>query len=83
MRHFRLFYILCSKCFSKEQYPWWGSREIDADVEILLKQGLKIGYLPKSTTNGKNQIFKRRKKIFIEVNRLANEGDTLLGRVRQ
>ena len=52
MRHFCLFHIFFSQCFSKEQYPWSGSDEIDEDVDILLKQGLKIGYLPMTTSNG-------------------------------
>ena len=40
------------ECYAREQYPWSGSDEIDEDVDLLLKQGLKIGYLPKTSING-------------------------------
>ena len=44
-----LFLIICQ---ARDQYPWSGSDELDEDVELLLKQGLKIGYQPKSGLNG-------------------------------
>ena len=59
---FLLFFIFFGECFSKEQYPWYGSDEIDADVDLLLKQRLKIGYLPKSTENGESFCFDHKDK---------------------
>ena len=38
---------------AREQYPWNGSYDIDEDVELLLKQGIKLGFLPKTPQNGK------------------------------
>ena len=49
-----LFLIICQ---ARDQYPWSGSDELDEDVELLLKQGLKIGYQPKSGLNGEFLIF--------------------------
>ena len=40
---------------AREQYPWDGSGELAQDVDLLLKQGLKIGYLPKTSQNGNTQ----------------------------
>ena len=49
-----VFFIICQ---ARDQYPWSGSDELDEDVELLLKQGLKIGYQPKSRLNGEFLIF--------------------------
>ena len=36
-----------------EQYEWLDSPEgLDPEIGVLLKQGLKIGYLPESYVNG-------------------------------
>ena len=43
-----LYYIsllFLQKALAREQYPWYGSPDLDTDVDLLLKQGLKIGYL--------------------------------------
>ena len=47
-------FIFLKNSFAREQYPWYGTFELADDVELLLKQGLKIRYLPISTKNGFN-----------------------------
>ena len=38
---------------SRDQYRWLDSPEgLDPEIGLLLKQGLKIGYLPESYVNG-------------------------------
>ena len=37
--------LFLQNSLAREQYPWYGSPELDEDVDLLLKQGLKIGYL--------------------------------------
>ena len=37
--------LFLQKALAREQYPWYGSQDLDTDVDLLLKQGLKIGYL--------------------------------------
>ena len=37
--------LFLQNALAREQYPWYGSPELDQDVDLLLKQGLKIGYL--------------------------------------
>ena len=58
MNFYSILLLFLQNSLAREQYPWYGSQspggadELDEDVELLLKQGLKIGYLPKSTQNG-------------------------------
>lgn len=56
MSYFLAFCILLIRCHAREQYPWSGSDELDEDVDRLLKQGLKIGYQPKTATNGEGLV---------------------------
>ena len=44
--------LFLKNSLAREQYPWYGSADLTDNVDLLLKQGLKIGYLPKSTRNG-------------------------------
>lgn len=74
-----VFLLLFFGCNAREQYPWSGTDEIDEDVDLLLKQGLKIGYLPKTSINGENSVYCAIILGHLEINRLANEGDKLLG----
>ena len=45
--------LFLQNSLAREQYPWNGSYDIDEDVELLLKQGIKLGFLPKTPQNGK------------------------------
>ena len=64
MFYFWVFCILLIRCDAREQYSWSGSDELDEDVELLLKQGLKIGYQPKSNLNSKSFAFLKSYKVF-------------------
>ena len=44
--------LLFLQSTAAREYPWTGSDDLADDVDLLLKQGLKIGYLPKSSQNG-------------------------------
>ena len=58
--HLGNFWASCSR----DQYRWLDSPSgLDPEIGILLKQGLKIGYLPESYVNGNF-----RKKKLTEIN---------------
>ena len=52
INYYSILAIFVRSVLAREQYPWHGSFELTKDVDLLLKQGLKIGYLPKTPENG-------------------------------
>ena len=59
MKYFRIFFLLLSKSTARESevsYPWYSTIQrnepgLTVRAHLLLKQGLKIGYLPPSRYN--------------------------------
>ena len=59
MKLFQAVFLLLTECLAKEtkvSYPWnstWTGGGLSREAHRLLKQGLKIGYLPPSRYNCK------------------------------